>query len=953
MFAEYYLKTASKRALIAALLFLLTLVWGWAVSLVVVPAYGLALESWLQRFYMCGLVSLLCGLAVAAFWFKEGLTYDQAGGRPIEKIYKLCGLGAVAAGLVVAGILLPRAYEWGLAAQLWLVLLAPAVYYLDSIFAGAYPVQFVPPFAKLLYTRLYSRVAPRVLEGDVRFEKDFFTPNLCLLPAGDNELLLLNTQSGQELTWQDQRYQFLYPVREQVLEHVPAGDLAKLVKVTVTELGNKPVVQVQLIVPGKDVRLAPFYFTRTYTEAEFVFCTRMPELSLWPDFELTGLKCWSRYYTYFDDDGNAELYVRPYRGWDVPDTLRRVETASGRDHKEIRCGSSYPRVLAVTGRDGKQELGLLVTVPPQLLHVTNQRKCAVSVDFGTTNTTICYAMEGTAPAPMVLHDHLRHFFSLQGKKSTVRRFFLPEDTAIGCAWIMSAFHSFNELPEMVARIFQKGNIFFVRNFGDLADLTNVTADLKWDVEKRDLTEGFLEQICTQCLAEMAINGATEVEWRFSYPKSFTVNEKLSYDHIWEQVRQNLERNTGAKEHPELMVACLMDSNYIVPESVAVAAYYDRDYGADRANGIICMDIGGGSTDLAFWYGAKPDITWQTSLRLAGRQIFRDILFTKANIKFLRELKLDAEFDAAVVELAELAENKQNTANFNAQDAFGLKLDALLKAREKDIAAAWADGCQRSPVLLRLRRAILLAMSGLLYYAGMVFGQQYKQGAFDHLTRFHAVYIGGNGSKLLDLAAGGNYNENCAEYKILAQLFRDGIRCNLGTKSFEQLMQALDFKVITINKSRQPKEEVAYGLLYDETAAIEKLLQELGHTGVNDQAVAGEVFADEGVTAKDGLLTRINLRHRLSVDARLPVFKTFLKDFNAQTEHFLHYRTTVYADDVLFLMREAINKNLADKRLQAENDLAVEPLFALALEKAMIVQAELLQEDPKPKHQWLK
>lgn len=85
-----------------------------------------------------------------------------------------------------------------------------------------------------------------------------------------------------------------------------------------------------------------------------------------------------------------------------------------------------------------------------------------------------------------------------------------------------------------------------------------------------------------------------------------------------------------------------------------------------------------------------------------------------------------------------------------------------------------------------------------------------------------MYIGGNGSKLLDLATDGMYKESCAEYKILAQLFRDGIRCTLGDKVFATLMNDLDFKIITINKSRQPKEEVAYGLLYDETANIEKL-----------------------------------------------------------------------------------------------------------------------------------
>ena len=141
-------------------------------------------------------------------------------------------------------------------------------------------------------------------------------------------------------------------------------------------------------------------------------------------------------------------------------------------------------------------------------------------------------------------------------------------------------------------------------------------------------------------------------------------------------------------------------------------------------------------------------------------------------------------------------------------------------------------------------------------------------------------------------------------------------------------------------------------MYDETANIEKLLEELGHTGVSQSAVAGEAFLDDDMRNTDGILTRKNLKHRLTVDSKMPVFKNFIKDLNAQTEHFLAYKMNIYSDEFLFQIREAVNKALADKRLQADNDMAVEPLFALSLSRAMGALAERIQEEPQPHHDWL-
>jgi len=943
VFREYYLKTVRQRLAVLAGPALITFLLGYFfLSAQTVPAGGLTIENWLQHYYLCGLGSLLWGLLGAGVWFYRGLSYDALTGPKLAPLYYGLLFLTLAGAALIAFTLLPSAYEFSLPAQLWLLLAAPLCYYLDSVFAGAYPVQFFPPYARLLYERFYQRLAPEKLEQDIRFQKKFFTDRLCLLPLSKENAGLINCPALPKITWQEQVCQPFYPVEARILAFLDPAELADRVQIEPAAAADGPALRVRLTLPGQDKRLAPLYLEKVYPSPAVLVLAKPPILVVWPNFELTGLTRWSRYYTYYDDNEGSDLYLRPLPDWDLPDTLRRIETTEV-SQKEIHCGPSFPRAFLCQDPDGTESYGLLLTASPEVIKVTNKLNAVVSVDFGTTNTTICYALEEAVPGPLILQNRLQSFFAGNKYQTCLAKYFLPREEAVGCAWIMSAFHSYNDVPVTRDKLFQKGNIFYVNGFNALADLTNVTTDLKWDLGHRELTRGFLEQLCTQCLAELAAAGATSIDWRFSYPKSFTVNEKQSYDEIRTQVLTSLAQNTGRKEQPQTQITCRMDERYLVPESLAIAAYYDRDYGADRSNGIVCLDIGGGSTDLAFWYGERPDITWQTSLRLAGRQIFRDVLFARGNVKLLQELNISASFNHQLGELIRLSGGSQSSDSVQAKNAFGLKLDTFLKYHEEEIKDAWADGCARSPGLAKLRQIILLALSGLLYYAGMVFGQQYKEGTFNHLVRFHAVYIGGNGSKLLDLAAGGHYNDSCPEYKILAQLFRDGIRCNLGDKAFETLMHQLNFKVITINKSRQPKQEVAYGLLYEETAAIKALMEENGKGEVNSSAVAGEVFLEDDLPRKDGILTRQNLKHRLTVEPHLPIFKTFLKDLNAQTGHFLNYKLNLYSDEFLFLIREAVNKTLADKRLQTDNDLAVEPIFALSLNRAVALLADQLPE----------
>ena len=132
-------------------------------------------------------------------------------------------------------------------------------------------------------------------------------------------------------------------------------------------------------------------------------------------------------------------------------------------------------------------------------------------------------------------------------------------------------------------------------FDDLGSLQNVLAELKWQHENTVYRQGFLNQLCAQCMAGAAALGITDISWRYSYPKAFAREEWVRYGEVWQKVIGLLGTLSGPQE--ELQINCTVDKDFVVPESIALAAYCDKTGIEPLGSGSICMDIGGGSTDI--------------------------------------------------------------------------------------------------------------------------------------------------------------------------------------------------------------------------------------------------------------------------------------------------------------------------------------------------------------------
>ena len=251
----------------------------------------------------------------------------------------------------------------------------------------------------------------------------------------------------------------------------------------------------------------------------------------------------------------------------------------------------------------------------------------------------------------------------------------------------------------------------------------------------------------------------------------------------------------------------------------MAAYCDKEETGALGKGSICMDIGGGSTDIVFWYGSEPDITWQDSLKFAGHHIIRDYLIYGHNCLLLKELCVSEPLQKQVEELHKLACLVSSNNTKQLVNAFTIRLDALLKYGAEELLRNLSMQAVKSLQVKHFRSTVTFGLSGLFFYCGLIFGRLCKAGHYQKLHKFHSVYVGGNGSRLLDFAAAGNFNDDAELYKLLAQIFRDGVKTGVGEECFKELLEGMELQTIRIIKSSAPKEEIASGLFCDLSAEL--------------------------------------------------------------------------------------------------------------------------------------
>jgi hypothetical protein len=708
---------------------------------------------------------------------------------------------------------------------------------------------------------------------------------------------------------------------------------------------------------------------------EICYLGALPMIQVWPNFVLDKGKeaNWQAYYSFYNNLNRQTFYAHPY--WEEENIVKRELQLEGK--AEIIKGNSFPMAFVCSAEQDTDNgsisypVGVILLKKPQRVqyNVPN-RKAKIGIDFGTTNTVAYMSIDGDTPKILTLHNYnenepnesMLYDVTVNNDptcREEVRRNFIamseqPQKPATSIRTIFHT-HSGSFVSDIGAAPLLLGNIYYLDDADSVLDDKNIlgslqTEEMKWDLNGINNMESFLLELGMQCMAEAVKAGVTEIEWAYSYPTSFTLTHISRLSSLW---KNNLDKFKSIS-------ALVSDNLSNRTESIAMATFFANQMNAHIIRGVVCLDIGGGSTDIAVWQGttmSTSDVRYQTSLRFAGKEILNRQLFN--NKAVINDLSTnDPEVNKHIQAL--VAEKKEKE--------FNLLLEAFLKYNEDKIFRA-LTATSTLPNVNILRRNVVYALSGIFFYTGIVIGYLRVNGNYGEYSLLPNCYVGGNGSKLLNWAAAGIFDSNnlinrifksCLIYGIEIGQYLEKENCIKAGKSIDETKLSGYEHQFDIKCTSFPKQEVAFGLVCD------KVIQEkpTGGTGAGKTTLVGivnpfeststsskiksETVAEKTIVAGEdfildsvrkngieGVLPEYILRGiKVSKDFR--VFNAFLSKFNEQA-------TDLDLPEIILEKRDfnniwsAVNTELIEKNISSggsPKNVEVEPLFIMILRNTL-------------------
>ncbi|WP_263384338.1 hypothetical protein [Granulicella arctica] len=661
-----------------------------------------------------------------------------------------------------------------------------------------------------------------------------------------------------------------------------------------------------------------FEISKTYTGLQLIKLTTLPAVGVWPNVRsLPAVAAkgspWLRYYLFESWRGTTKIddfVVRPLRSAGAE--LRKNE--SGADIFQVHALKAYPDFLTcemgprdVDGYEVRPK-ALMILNEPDVKMPQGNRRAALGIDFGTTGTSIywAWAESSSVPQQMEFKDRMLRVTEYDSSQfaNLTRELMLPaQDWSTGK--ILSVYQVFsNPAPVEVL----DGHVLFANDASPGTFITGnqngVRSDLKWgDARQSEAADGFLTQLCFESLLELVLEGAESVDIRYSYPTAFSVEDKARFIGIWSRVIARVRKAVGIhlsnnQEEKENR------------EAVAATRFFTQSkLELSFSRGALTMDIGGGTTDVALWSNDKENnasLMAHLSVKFAGRDIFLEAVRNKPEVLKILDPTLSINLPDRVKNL----------------DAYNAQLDALISSRG-DKMLDGLPGNEEDPVVKELLSIMTAGLCGIGFYTGLLTGRLAQVGVYVPQERL-PLFVGGNGSRLLEWCAIKYFKPEMTFYKKLAASVLAG--CRVGAPEVTAKVE--------ITLSPKPKEEVAYGLVAYGHGSENELQISEDYTN----PMAGESFEIRG--APNGLWsetpTAASVRAKaVKVDPTMPTFRLFLTSAGIRVSNRTLTRVADRINDQLATMgTEAAKLQGADADQHALDPLRKEPIFIMAV-KALL------------------
>lgn len=634
--------------------------------------------------------------------------------------------------------------------------------------------------------------------------------------------------------------EFILPIRKEVLDFIAPEDLVNSITIDRPSASSPVTVSLRIELSGStgDGTKQAVTLTKVY-DTNIVKRTTVPNVQIWPNF---AAKCWKQYYVFTGTALEPNMIIEP--AWsDIGVENLNFDVKAKQIKVKLRRGAEFPSVFTcqIVEKEKSEPAGLICLDTGNLdtpKDNTERKTSYIGVDFGTTNSVVYYANNlGDDAIREQMRFEDRHFEVTRVKedsKADLRRYFFPANIqpesvkGVTTNSIRTIFHDFNLEDELQVTNFDQplvmGNIYYLENGQNISDDTVVIDELKgnikWDnIQEADTNEkrmkAFIHQLCLQAMAEAVMHGAKKIIWQYSWPSAYDSDKRKNYAAFWQ--------NSLVEAMNDIADLSKASEVYQKTESFSMADYFqkgveEQDRGNAYSNGLLTIDIGGGSTDIAVFKGKDKNdrlkCLHQCSFRMAGTDIFSNYIKTKyKNIPDLfnplgsnnRDLKKMLD------KLTVLAlEAKHNPTSWK---TFELELESILKYSEKDLIKEMGVATLPGPQYQALNvvmRDIAFALGGIFYYAGSIIGFLRKTDADCSINRrLPDCFVGGNGSKLLDWASKGAFAKADKMKIFLRDCIVFGMLHTMNIKGSE----LNGFGVQTsIKQSGKPKHEVSFGLI---------------------------------------------------------------------------------------------------------------------------------------------
>jgi hypothetical protein len=467
--------------------------------------------------------------------------------------------------------------------------------------------------------------------GYVIAEDVFFPKKLAEMPLSENAINCGSKRFALPLTSTFFKYFDPHELK-------PGGK----VKLKVTEAVKRVTARLELpLKNGKTLAVERQY---DFDDAEEVLHLPLgglvPAMAIWPDFYDTSWRSYiAVYFGGSQRDVALKICAAPVGGTgDIhPWTTLDGTQTQGRLWESDKAFAGF--LLREYREDGRlNEVGLVLADQRKLNPVDKGASWDVSLDFGTSNTAVAHFSR----------DSERRIADLEGRTRLLTSNILPEYVD----HVRMDFYPQGKITQPFVTALKDQTKDYISLEGrldyqlitDLAveHVTTIVPNVKWGTQggrkDEEPMKAFLTHVVRLIMAQARADGVHSVNLRWSYPLALPAPVKTAMRSFW---------STLGNAFVDPAVMSLLVERQGIPESDAVCRQLARRspviVKVQSGSAIsVMVDVGGGSTDIGFWSGAK--LLDQISAKLAGNDIldprllgqasFRDALLTTTGIRLV-------------------------------------------------------------------------------------------------------------------------------------------------------------------------------------------------------------------------------------------------------------------------------------------------------------------------------